>query len=173
MQAFLVTGNPGSGKSALAAELSRRGLLAVDSDDDTELAHWVDAAGDRVAGPQRPDEQWLRAHRWVWSRFRMRAVLAGQDRAVFVCGIADNQDALLDLFDRVFLLHIDGPTQETRMAAHDALNPAGRTEAGRRQIRDGQAVFEAQMLRHGAIAVDGTAPSAVVADQLLALVAAT
>jgi hypothetical protein len=173
MPAFLVTGNLGSGKSALAAELSRRGLLAVDADDDPELAHWVDSAGGRVAGPQSPDEQWLRAHRWVWSRSRMQAVLAGQDRAVFVCGIAENQNQLLDLFDRVFFLHIDGPTQETRLSAHDALNPPGRTEAGRRQIRDGRAVFEAQMLRHGAIAVDGTAPSAVVADQLLALVAAT
>jgi len=33
-------------------------------------------------------------------------------------------------------------------------------------------VFEERMLSHGAIAVDGTAPSAVVADELLALVAA-
>jgi hypothetical protein len=34
---------------------------------------------------------------------------------VFICGIAGNQDELLDLFDRVFLLHIDGPTQEARL----------------------------------------------------------
>ena len=103
----------------------------------------------------------------------MQEVLAGQDRAVFVCGIARNQDELLDLFDRVFLLHIDGPTQEARLDAHDALNPPGRSKAGRRQIRDGRTVFEAQMLRHGAIAIDATAPPAVIADELLALLAAT
>jgi hypothetical protein len=34
-------------------------------------------------------------------------------------------------------------------------------------------VFEAQMLRHGAIAIDATTPAVVVADELLALVAAT
>jgi hypothetical protein len=45
---------------------------------------------------------------------------------VFVCGIARNQDKMLDL-------------------------------------------FETQMLRAGAVALDGTAPTAAVADELLAL----
>jgi hypothetical protein len=171
--AFLVTGNPGSGKSALARELAGRGLLAIDPDDDPDLAYWEDAAGNLVSGPQRPDRQWLSSHRWVWSRSRMAEVLAGQDRAVFVCGIARNQDELLDLFDRLFLLHVDGPTQEARLAAHDALHPPGRSEAGRQEIRQGRAVFELHLLREGAIALDGRAPTAVVADQLLALVADT
>lgn len=173
MPAFLVTGNPGSGKSALARELARRGLLAIDPDHDPELSYWQDAAGHRVCRPQCPDEKWLGSHRWVWGRGRMQEVLAGHDRAVFVCGIARNQDELLDLFDQVFLLHINETTQQARLDAHDALNPPGRSQAGRREIRNGRAVFEAQMLRHGAIAIDATAPSAVVADELLALVAAT
>jgi hypothetical protein len=167
-----VTGNPGSGKSALARELAGRGLLAIDPDDDPELAYWEDAAGNRVRGPQCPDGQWLSSHRWVWSRPRMAEVLAGQNRVVFVCGIARNQDEILDLFDRVFLLHIDGTAQEARLAAHDALHPPGRSEAGRQEIREGRAVFEAQLLRDGAIALEGAAPTAVVADQLLAMVAA-
>jgi hypothetical protein len=171
MPAFLVTGNPGSGKSALCRELARRGLLAIDADDDPELSHWEDGAGNRVCGPQCPDEQWLGAHCWVWSRRRMREVLAGHDRAVFVCGIARNQADLLDLFDRVFLLRIDAQTQEARLAAYDAASPPGRSEAGRQEIREGRAVFEAQMLGRGAIAIDGAAPLARVADELLALVA--
>ena len=170
MPAFLVTGNPGSGKSTLAHELARRGLLAIDPDSDLELSYWEDAAGNQVAGSQSPDEEWLRSHRWVWNRSRLEEVLARHDDAVFVCGIAQNQDELLDLFDHVFLLHIDWPTQEARLAAHDVLHPPGRSEAGRQEIRDGRTVFEAQMLRYGAIALDGTASTALVADELLALV---
>jgi hypothetical protein len=103
MPAFLVTGNPGSGKSALAHELARRGVRAIDPDDDPELAYSQDAAGRRADPPQSPDEDWLRSHRWVWSRSRLEKVLAGHKGPVFVCGIARNQDELLDLFDRVFL----------------------------------------------------------------------
>jgi hypothetical protein len=172
MAAFLVTGNPGSGKSALARELARRGLPAIDPDDDPQLAYSQDAAGLRADPPQRPDEEWLRSHRWVWSRSGLAEALARYREPVFVCGIARNQDELLDLFDRVFLLHIDEPTQEARLRAHDALHPPGRSPAGRQEIREGRAVFEAQALGYGAIALDGTAPTALIAAELLALVPA-
>jgi len=102
----------------------------------------------------------------------MEELLAQQDGPVFVCGIALNPDQFLDLFDRVFVLQIDEATQEARLAAHDALNTPGRSEAGRQEIREGRAVFEAQMLSLGAIPLDGTAPTALLADELLALVAA-
>jgi hypothetical protein len=173
MPSFLVTGNPGSGKSALADELARRGWPAIDPDYDRELSHWEDANGDPVDGPRSPDEQWLRSHRWVWSRSRMEEALARHDGAAFVCGIARNLDQLLDLFDGVFLLQIDERTQEDRLIAHDAVHPPGRSEAGRQEIREGRAVFQVQMLKLGATALDGTAPTASLADQLLALVAAT
>jgi hypothetical protein len=167
--AFLVTGNPGAGKSTVARELRGRGLLAIDPDDDPQLSHWQDAAGEWVLGPERPDQTWLTTHRWVWSRARMEELIAGHDEDVFVCGIARNQDDLLDLFDRVFLLQIDGRTQEARLAAHDSLHPPGRSDAGRREIREGRLIFEAHMLSLGAVALDGGAATASVVDDLLRL----
>jgi dephospho-CoA kinase len=173
MAAFLVTGNPGSGKSTLAQELARRGLATIDPDYDPMLSYWEDDAGNWVSkaeGPSAPDEQWLRAHRWVWNRSRLQDLLTQQQGPVFVCGIALNIEQVLDLFDRLFLLRIDADTQEERLLAHDTSHSPSRSEAGRQQIRDGRPVFEAQMLKLGAIALDGAAPTDAVADQLLALV---
>jgi adenylate kinase family enzyme len=173
MAAFLVTGNPGAGKSTLAQELARRGLATIDPDYDPELSYWEDDTGSplsRREGPVAPDELWLRAHRWVWNRSRLQDLLTQQQAPVFVCGIALNIDQVLDLFDRLFLLRIDADTQEKRLLAHDTSHSPGRSEAGRQQIRDGRPVFEAQMLKLGAVALDGTVSTDAVADQLLALV---
>jgi len=173
MTAFLVTGNPGSGKTTLAAELARRGLVAIDPDYDAELSYWEDDAGTKILkadGPAQPDEQWLRTHHWVWSRPRLQELLSESEMPTFVCGIAPNIHRGVDLFERIFLLHIDADTQEQRWLADDAADPPGRNEAGRQQIRDGCPIFEAQMLELGAIALDGTARAATVADQLLAFV---
>jgi hypothetical protein len=164
MRAFLITGNPGSGKSSLAAELSRRGMVAIDTDD---LAFWEDSAGLRVDRPPDADDGWLLAHRWVWSRARIEQAIAASDNAagmMFFCGIARNQDQMLDLFEKVFLLVIEEATQIARLAR--ATSPF-RTEAVKQQIHQGRSVFQAQMLARGAIPLDGTASPAVLADRLL------
>jgi hypothetical protein len=174
MPAFLVTGNPGSGKSTVAAELTRRGYFAIDPDYDEELSYWVDQDGNRVDGhrvdePGRPEE-WGRSHRWVWGRQRLEEVLVAQGEApLFICGIALNLAEVVHLFDQVFLLRIEATTQESRLVDYDMANPPGRSDAGRQQIREGRAIFEALALSLGAVAVDGSAPTSLIADQLLAL----
>ena len=173
MAAFLVTGNPGSGKTTLAAELARRGYVAIDPDYDAELSYWEDEVGTQILnadGPAQPDERWLRAHHWVWSRSRLQEIVRQHQMPVFVCGIALNIHQVVDLFERIFLLHIDADTQEQRLLAYDASNPPGRNEAGRQQIREGRPIFESQMLELGAVALDGTARTSDVADLLLDLV---
>jgi hypothetical protein len=167
MRAFLITGNPGSGKSTLAAELSRRGHPAIDAD---ELASWEDGSGVLVEPPRQVDEAWQLTHRWVWNRARFEAAIAAADDTtglLFVCGIALNQDEMLDLFERVFLLTIEADTQDVRLA--QATSPH-RTEGVKQQIRDGRAVFQARMLAAGALPLDATASPASLADTVLALV---
>jgi adenylate kinase family enzyme len=166
VRAFLITGNPGSGKSTLAAELSRRGQTAIDADD---LASWEDGSGMPVDPPAHVDEAWQLAHRWVWARARIEAVTAASDRrneVVFVCGIARNQEQMLDLFERVFLLVIEADAQDARLA--QATSPQ-RTEGVKQQIREGRPVFQAKVLAAGAMPLDATASPAFLADRVLAV----
>jgi len=170
MSAFLVTGNPGSGKSTVARELTRRGFAAIDPDFDPELSHWEGPGGTRVMladGPVDPDREWLQAHRWVWNRARMEQVVEMASNPVFVCGIALNIEGVLDLFARLFLLRIDEATQEERLGAHDVMNPPGRTEAGRQQIREGRVAFESEMIALGAITIDAVRPPSLIVDGIL------
>jgi RNA polymerase sigma-70 factor (ECF subfamily) len=164
MFAYLITGNPGSGKSTLAMELRRRGLIALDTD---EMAFWANDAGIPVDQPAHPDDQWRLAHRWVWSRARIEqsiAQAAGDTDSMFFCGIALNQTEVLVLFEQVFLLAIDEDTQLARLAL--AVSP-DRTNAIKKQIRDGRLVFQSQMLAHGAIPLDATAPPHLIVGALL------
>lgn len=167
MLAYLITGNPASGKSTLAAELRRRGLTAVDTD---ELASWADDAGMAVDQPADADDQWRLAHRWVWSRTRIeRSIVqvAGVADSVFFCGIAQNQTEMLDLFEQVFLLAIDEDTQLARLAMASRAASPDRTEAIRKQIAAGRCAFQSQMLALGAVRLDATASPDLIADTLL------
>jgi serine kinase of HPr protein (carbohydrate metabolism regulator) len=67
MSAVLITGWSGAGKSTIAAVLARRGLAALETDDDPLLARFVDPAGTVVECPAAPDLAWLARHSWAWN----------------------------------------------------------------------------------------------------------
>jgi adenylate kinase family enzyme len=167
MRAYLITGNPGSGKTTLAAELRRRGLIAIDTD---EMAFWADDAGTAVDPPAHEDDNWRLAHRWIWNRARIEqsiAQAASYAERMFFCGIARNQGDMLDLFEQVFLLAIDEDVQLARLALHGRTGSPDRGDAMQKQITDGRPIFQSQTLAQGAVPLDATAPPQMIADILL------
>ena len=148
MAAYLITGNPGSGKTTVALELTRRGHTALDTD---EIAGWETAEGRAVGQPHHPTDEWLRKHRWVWRRSRLEDAIRVREaagRPVFLCGTAVNQREMLDCFDLVFLLSLDDTTQLDRL---DTASNAHRNAAQRAQIVRGRPVFEEEMRAAGAL----------------------
>lgn len=167
MAAYLITGNPGSGKTSVALELAGRGFTALDTD---EIAGWETATGVSVDQPDQATDEWLSSHRWVWDRERLEGAIRARTTAgqpVLLCGIAVNQREMLDCFELVFLLSLDDTTQLARL---DTASNADRNEAQRAQILRGRPVFEQQMRSAGAVVLDGREPTPQVVERILHVV---
>jgi hypothetical protein len=168
MSAVIITGCSGAGKSTIAAALARRGLAAIDADDDPLLARSVDAAGNVVKEePAAPDFAWLARHSWAWNPARLDELIrAVAPATLYVCGGAANELELADRFTRVFLLEIDEPTMLARIDARQD-NDWGRIGDTREYLRHFLPGYQARLRAFGAISIDARQPLDQVVDAIL------
>ena len=169
MSAVQITGCSGAGKTTIAAVLARRGLAAIDADDDPLLARTVDAAGNAVeAEPEEPDFAWLSQHSWAWNPARLDELIrAAAPVTLYVCGGADNELGLADRFTRVFLLEIDEPTMLARLDARRDYHDWGRIGDTREYLRRKLPELQGRLRASGAIPIDARQPPDQVADAIL------
>jgi adenylate kinase family enzyme len=171
MSAIQITGCSGAGKSTISAVLARRGLVAIDADDDPWLARMVDAAGnvlEEAEEPEEPDLAWLSRHSWAWNPARLDELIrAAAPAALYVCGGAANELQLADRFTHVFLLEIDEPTMLARIDARQD-NDWGRIGDTREYLRHKLPELQARLRAFGAIPVDARQPPDHVVDAILA-----
>jgi gluconate kinase len=167
--AVLITGCSGAGKTTIAAALGRRGLVAIDSDDDPLLARMVDADGSVVEDePAEPDLDWLSRHSWAWDPVRLDTVIrAAAPATLYVCGGAANELELADRFTHIFLLEIDEATMLARINAREN-NDWGRIGDTREYLRRFLPGYQARLRACGAIAIDARQPLDRVVDAVLA-----
>jgi hypothetical protein len=168
-----VTGNSGTGKSTAGELLAGRGELAVEADGDG-YSHWADrATGQVVADPPDPvPAGWLYRYGWRISRAEVAALAArARDRTAFLCGSAENEADVWDLFDLVICLVADGRTLRDRLAARTS-NSFGQHPEELAAVLDGNDGHERAYRRRGAVIIDGRRPPGEVADAILAAAAA-
>ena len=107
---YLIEGVSGTGKTAVAEELQRRGYHVIHGD--RELAYVGDPeTGEPLASPAHGSAAdtvaWLNKH-WIWPVDKVRSLIADQSNAVsFFCGGSRNFHLFIDLFDGVFVLDVD------------------------------------------------------------------
>jgi len=167
MTAVMITGCSGAGKTTIAAVLARRGLAAIDADDDPLLARSVDAAGNVAEEPAAPDFAWLARHSWAWNPARLDELIrAAAPATLYVCGGAANELELADRFTHVFLLEIDEPTMLARIDARQD-NDWGRIGDTREYLRRFLPGYQARLRASGAIPIDARQPLDQVLDAIL------
>jgi dephospho-CoA kinase len=142
----LVTGMSGTGKSAVLAELERRGHEVVD----TDYGDWIDRDG--------PEP--------LWREDRIAALLDERSgETLFIAGCVANQGRFYPRFDAVVLLSAPVDVILERVTERDS-NPFGKTHEEREKIVSDLEQFE-PILRAGATnEIDTRAPITEVADEL-------
>ncbi|MEM7683000.1 MAG: AAA family ATPase [Planctomycetota bacterium] len=156
---YLIEGVSCAGKTTVCDELLRRGYHAVHGD--RELAYAGNPDTGEPATPETPGEH-------IWDLDKVRAIVADHShQATFFCGGSRNAHRFLDLFDAVFVLELDRPTLERRLAERPDCEWGGPADQGadfaRLQHETGHG------LPTNAISIDATAPLTNVVDTVLVL----
>jgi hypothetical protein len=154
---YLVEGLSGTGKTTVADELQRRGHQVIHGD--RELAYQGD--------PETGEPTAVGAHEnHLWNVDKVRALAADQGAAAtFFCGGSRNFSRFLDVFDQVFVLHVDLATLHRRLDARPDEEWGGGVPTDRDRIvrwhRTG-----ADVPQDGEV-IDATAPIERVVDEIL------
>ena len=169
-----VTGNSGAGKSTVCEFLKSSGHLAFDADWEG-YSHWVDRAGGNVvADPPYPvPAGWLDRFAWKIDRAQVEALAARtHGETAFLCGSAENEAEVRDLFDVMICLVVDNETLLGRLQARttNAFGQHPEELAAALQQNDGE---ESAYRALGATIIDGSQPVADVAAVVLAAAAET
>jgi broad-specificity NMP kinase len=168
MKKYYITGVPGIGKTTVMHELQQRGFKAFDVDYVPGMCRWVNReTKEPVEFAHGADDAWHKAHGWQCDENKLKATLESENsETVFVCGITDNQNEYLNLFDKVFLLHADESTFLERMAGRDAEH-FGHQESDRISVLTWYKQFEGDLRDKGAVSIDASQPIAQIVDQIL------
>ena len=167
-----VTGSPGVGKSTVCALLKSRGELAVDADW-AGYSHWVDrTSGQIITDPPYPTPGgWLDRFAWRISRAEVETLSTRMhNKTAFLCGSAENEVAVWDLFDHMVCLVADNETLRDRLGTRTT-NAFGKHPDELAAALGWNEDVESTYRRLGATIIDGRQPLPEVADAILAAAA--
>lgn len=151
---ILITGFPGMGKTAIAAELKRRGHAAYDPEAMRGYMHLQNVeTGQHIHKPVNPPRGWFdNVGAYNWDIPRVSSLLDAHEE-VFICSLADNMDALWSRFDKVFVLTLDDLLLEQRIRERTTKGPGDDTT----QLADVMMLhrhFENSLIAKGAFKLD-------------------
>jgi gluconate kinase len=157
----LITGVAGSGKSTIAAELTKRSYTAYNTDSIKGLCAWVELA----TGKPNPNfernsaKDWADKFDWLWNEDRLHQLLNDSGtKTIFFCGSSGNQDRLYSLFDKIFLLEVDDQLIRERILNSHREHDYGRKPGELDLILSYYKNFQNKAISAGAIDMDARKP---------------
>jgi len=165
---YYITGVCGTGKSTIAEELNKRGILAIDQDSkEYGFCNWKhNQTKEKVEFEYGIGKEFLEAHDWYCDIEKLKETLNSIEGIVFVCGVTANQDQYLDLFDKVFLLQCPVEVFTKRIDTRDT-NHFGKHISEKEHILDWYQELEERLINKGAIVINSDAPVNAIADVIL------
>ena len=168
MKKNYITGVSGTGKSAIAEELNKRGIYTIDIDSsELDLCHWRNnKTQEKVYFEFGMDKDWMEAHGWYCDIEKLKKLLDVQRDIIFVVGLATNQNEYLNLFDKIFLLQCKEETFLERLETRTS-NDFGKHPLEKGYILDFYKNFEKAMLEKGVFVVNAEEPLDVVMENII------
>ena len=169
MSLVYVTGISGSGKSAVYNELKKRDYQVYGIDED-KLAGWYNNTTGAVEGYRKPEdrtEEWRRQVTYKIPRQRIESIAKdSKDQTMFLCGVAENDTELWNLFSKVFALTVDDNTLEHRITTRTS-NDFGKLPHELAGILKWNKDYVEGYQQLGAVMIDATQPIEKVVDDIL------
>lgn len=159
-----ITGLSGTGKTSIVEVLLKKGIRAIDIDDD--LCHWENKlTSEHTEWHPGKDDEWHQKHTWLCDVEGLKKMLAEAEHIVVV-GLADNQGDYLPLFDKVFVLRCRPEVFLARIEARTN-NDFGKLPPEQRKLLNWERTFEAEMMQKGAVPLDAERPLEVVVRDII------
>ncbi len=157
MSNYLIEGISGTGKSAVCAELDKRGYKALEAD---EVFGYY---GDPKTGLPTNEEHQLN---WIWDKNKISAELGNKTHTIFVCGGAMNQNDFTHYFEKIFTLYLDDITLKDRLL-NRTNNDFGKNPEDLTRQLDWNKGAVSYAKQRGTILIDATQPINQVVDVIL------
>lgn len=163
---IFITGIAGAGKSTIAHELAKKGVVTIDIDHVPGLCGWVHNETEEKVITDNPDTEFMDSHDYKCDMNILKDMMKQDDKPVVVFGcVGDNHD-FLPLFDEVLLMKCSPATTIQRLQTRNT-NPFGTDIGVQKRILEWKKIFDEMMVDAGAVIIDAEQPIDAVTDDVM------
>ena len=171
MPLVYVTGSPGVGKSTIDQSLREQGLESYDIDTPRFGGPYSIDSGESVTIPpvEARSDDWFSHHEW---RINSEAIAALKKQAdsdrntVFLCGVAEGDEAALPSFDKIIYLAIEDTLLLDRLMNRTG-NDFGKSKKERKIIIERKKRLDERYTKTSVNRVDASQPISKVTEDII------